>query len=383
MKLILIGNYQPDGQESMQRFAQMLSEGVQQKGIPVDCWRPKAIVGRPFASTNAGIGKWAGYVDKWILFPLYLRLRRLFLNSKKTRFHICDHSNAPYLKHLPKQTTAITCHDVIAVRAGLGYAGTYVSASKMGRLLQQWILQNLRAAQHLAAVSRLTLEQLKELAHPAEEIKNWRVIHNGFNAPFFPLDKTECIAVLAKAGLHQGEAFILHVGSDLPRKNRKLLLEMVATLGNQWAGKICFAGKALEPEMWQHAKRLGIQNRIVSVVKPDHRTLQALYTMCEAFIFPSFSEGFGWPVIEAQACGAPVIASNIEPMPEIGSEAALFADPAKPETFSSAFLRLQEEGIREEMIQKGFCNVRRFQPEMMIQEYLKIHGLTAYVSESN
>jgi glycosyltransferase involved in cell wall biosynthesis len=158
---------------------------------------------------------------------------------------------------------------------------------------------------------------------------------------------------------------------------------MVATLGNQWAGKICFAGKALEPEMWQHAKRLGIQNRIVSVVKPDHRTLQALYTMCEAFIFPSFSEGFGWPVIEAQACGAPVIASNIEPMPEIGSEAALFADPAKPETFSSAFLRLQEEGIREEMIQKGFCNVRRFQPEMMIQEYLKIHGLTAYVSESN
>jgi glycosyltransferase involved in cell wall biosynthesis len=377
MKLILIGNYKPDGQESMQRFANMLAEGFQQEGVAIECWRPKAIFGRPFQTTTGGIGKWFGYVDKWILFPFWLRFRRMFMNGN-IHFHICDHSNAPYLQYLPQNNTVITCHDVIAVRAGLGYNGTYVSASRMGTVLQKWILKNLRNAPRLAAVSHLTMKQLKELTADSKEKKNWQVIHNGFNAPFFPLGKKDCVPVLKKVGINENEQFLLHVGSSLLRKNRKLLLEMVAALGNRWEGKICFAGKPLEQEMWQLADKLNLRPRIVSAVKPDHRTLQALYSSCCAFIFPSLSEGFGWPVIEAQACGAPVIASNIEPMPEIGGEGALYADPTQPEMFASALLKLQEKTFRDELLQKGSRNVGRFQPSAMIQEYLKIHGIAKY-----
>ena len=382
MKLILIGNYKPDGQESMQRFATMLADGFQQEGLTVECWRPKAILGRPFRTTTHGIGKWFGYIDKWILFPFWLRFRRLFMNGN-THFHICDHSNAPYLPHLPSSSTVITCHDVIAVRAGLGYDGTYVSASPMGTVLQKWILRNLERAPRLAAVSHLTMKQLKELISDSKDKKEWQVIHNGMNAPFSPLAKKDCDFVLRKMSIDPGEQFILHVGSALLRKNRRLLLEMVAALGDKWQGKICFAGKALEPEMWQLADKLNLRHRILSVVKPDHDTLQALYSSCFAFIFPSLSEGFGWPVIEAQACGAPVIASNIEPMPEIGGHGALYADPTKPEQFASAFLLLQNQAFRNNLIQKGLCNVHRFQPSAMIQAYLNIHGITKYDSQNS
>lgn len=383
MKLILIGNYRPDGQESMQRFAQMLAEGFEKYGVAVEHWRPVALSGGLFPSTITGIGKWFGYLDKWVLFPIYLRARRLFLNNKKVHFHICDHSNAPYLRYLPKTNTVITCHDVIAIRAGLGYSGTYVSASRMGRLLQKRILHSLQKAKQIAAVSHLTLNQLKELTNGSAAGKNWQVIHNGFNADFSPLPEKASREILAKAGLSPGESFILHVGSDLPRKNRRLLLDMAAALGESWEGKICFAGKALEPALWHHAEQLGLQHRIVSVVKPGHSTLQALYSACETFVFPSFSEGFGWPVIEGQACGAPVLASNIEPMPEIGGKGALYADPTEPAAFAKAFLRLQDKQFREEMVQKGFHNIHRFQPEIMIQAYLNIHGLTGYVTQTS
>lgn len=383
MKVILIGNYKADGQESMERFANMIAEGFKKSGIDVACWRPNVILGLPFTSSVSGVGKWFGYIDKWILFPFIILFRRYFLEKRITRFHICDHSNAPYLSYLPKGSTVITCHDVIAIRAGLGYSNTYVSASRMGRLLQKKILSSLSKAEHIAAVSNLTLYQLKELTNESARGKNWQVIHNGFNANFSSMEKEEAKIILAKAGISTDVPFLLHVGSNLARKNRRLLLEMIALLGNQWHGRVCFAGKALDQTLLNQANNLGIGERVMSVVKPDHTTLQALYSFCEAFVFPSLSEGFGWPVIEAQACGAPVIASNIEPMPEIGGDGALYADPANPITFAEAFLYLQDRLKRDEIIQKGFCNTKRFQPEIMVQEYLKIHGIEGYDSQNN
>ncbi len=139
--------------------------------------------------------------------------------------------------------------------------------------------------------------------------------------------------IACKSGLKPRVSFLLHVGSAFPRKNRKILIDMVAALGKSWDGKICYAGETIEDELLDYAESMGVGERIISIVKPSHELLRALYSGCEAFMFPSFSEGFGWPAIEAQACGAPVIASNLAPMPEVSGEAALFADPYKPAGF--------------------------------------------------
>ncbi|MDT3404790.1 glycosyltransferase family 4 protein [Mucilaginibacter terrae] len=374
MKVILISNYIPDGQESMKRFAEMLHREYPTFGIETELWYPTVLFGSGFKSTNAGLGKWLGYIDKWILFPLILRWRVLVggLNKPGVHFHIGDHSNSPYLAHLPSNQSLITCHDVIAIRAGLGFTDSNQQASSFGKILQRWILGNLKKAKRLATVSQFTLNQLKELA-PEVKDKKWEVILNPFNAEFGPLSEAEKDRLLQNTGIKNGQKFILHIGSGLPRKNRPMLLKMVNELSDKWDGYICYAGDEPDSELLDTAKQYGLQDRVVYIIKPPHEVLRALYNACEAFVFPSFNEGFGWPLIEAQACGAPVIASNFEPMPEVSGGAAIHADPYKPQEFAEALLRLQDEHFRSELIAKGFENCKRFQMEKIMKQYIALH----------
>ncbi|GEO10452.1 glycosyltransferase family 4 protein [Segetibacter aerophilus] len=375
-KIVLIGNYRPDKQESMIRFAHLLNSGFKDEGIDSEIWWPTGIFGSSISISNSGIGKWLGYIDKYFIFPLVLKRR---LNSKNFKsssihYHICDHSNAPYLKYFPANRTSITCHDVIAIKGGLGLLGSYQPASKMGKILQKWILSYLNKANSIAFVSQLTFNQFCELCHSKTIRKeNWKVIHNAFNAEFKPMPSESAKKVLKRLGIDDTVPFILHVGSGLPRKNRRLLLDMASIMESATSLNICFAGEPINSELVQYSESLGLQDRVFSIVKPDHLTLVALYSSCEAFIFPSFSEGFGWPVIEAQACGAPVIASNIEPMPEISGGAALHFDPRNPNDFVKGYLSLQNKDSRQKLIDKGFENGSRFDNKRMIKAYLNFY----------
>nr|GFB79258.1 hypothetical protein [Tanacetum cinerariifolium] len=219
--------------ESMLRFAQMIDSEIKKIGLPTEVWWPKAFFGSLSKSTNHGLGKWLGYIDKWFIFPIVLRYRLITKGKdySNARFLICDHSNAPYLNHLPSDRTAITCHDVIAIRGALGYKDAYVPASAFGKILQKQILHSLSRAKLLASVSNFTARQLLELSASNKLDKaKWVVIHNALNADFRPLKNTQSTNLLIQAGVDINIPFILHVGSSLQRKNRKLLLSMVESL---------------------------------------------------------------------------------------------------------------------------------------------------------
>lgn len=363
----------------MERFARMLQRGFTEKGIQTEIWRPENILGKFGKTAHAGLGKWLGYIDKWILFPFILKWRRFRLKEKgqDIRFHVCDHSNAPYRRQLPPDKTAITCHDVLAIRGALGHADAYCPASGTGKLLQKWILGNLIKYTRIAAVSQLTLDQLKELSNgkTRADKKDWQVIYNAFNAEFKVMDPSRAFSLLKEAGLDPAAPFMLHVGSRLPRKNRKLLLDITARAGDRWNGRICFAGQPLDDDLIGHAKDLGLWERVISVEKPGHDVLVALYSSCFAFVFPSFSEGFGWPVIEAQACGAPVIASSAPPMPEISGGAALHASPHDASAFADALVSLQEPALRKTIIHSGLQNITRFDFGTIVNAYVALHDL--------
>ncbi len=369
----------------MIRFANLLANGLKARGFVVEIIAPQPIVLRKNSSPNHGLGKWLGYVDKWILFPFTLRRlvrekRREFGNQ--VFFHVCDHSNAPYLAHLPADRTAITCHDVLAIRGALGFPDSYCPASRAGVFLQKWILKNLRRAKKIACVSKLTLRQLIETAGEKNPPVGWTVVPNALNADFKKIETGAAQEMLQRAGIKIPRPFLLHIGSNLPRKNRRMLLQMVAQSNLPSPGHICFAGEPADEALLAEARELKVLERVHSVGQPNHEVLCALYSLAYAFVFPSLSEGFGWPLIEAQACGTPVIASNFEPLPEVSGGAALHADPRDAKAFAVALLKLNEVALRESLIAQGLQNAARFGQTTMIDKYLALHHVHTRVYEN-
>jgi glycosyltransferase involved in cell wall biosynthesis len=148
---------------------------------------------------------------------------------------------------------------------------------------------------------------------------------------------------------------------------------MINELNNNYNGIICFAGQKPSDEIFNQATQLNLSNRIYFVEKPEHELLNLLYNTCDALVFPSFSEGFGWPIIEAQTCGAPVICSTVEPMPEIGGEGVLTANPESATAFTKQFLSLNNTDFRDKLIHSGIVNAKQFSTKKMIENYINFY----------
>jgi glycosyltransferase involved in cell wall biosynthesis len=376
-KIILIGNYQPEKQYSMLIFEALMADGYSKSKFDVGIIRPKELF-RKIGFNSLGLKKWLAYVDKFLIFPMQLLVFRFkfFFSSEDVNYHVCDHSNAFYLHFLPKDKTIITCHDVLAIRAGLGYDDTYCFATKSGKVLQKIILNALSGARKLATVSEFTLNQLTVIDTKPNLKKKWICIHNALSDKFMPIANDEIQEVLENFKPILNKAFILHIGSDLERKNRKLLIKMIHELQNDWNGILVLAGEPLNDELLNLIEKLKVTSRILQIIHPTDTEIIALYSSCQAMIFPSFSEGFGWPIIEAQACGAPVITSNKAPMMyEVGGDAALYANPNDAIFFADQFRKLNNEGYRNEVIRAGYENTKRFNFENSVRQYVELLNL--------
>ena len=106
---------------------------------------------------------------------------------------------------------------------------------------------------------------------------------------------------------------------------------------------------------------------------PDEE-LPILYNLTDIFAYPSLYEGFGLPILEAQACGCPVITSNVSSMPEVAGESAILVDPYNVEEIASAIHKVSsDKNLRDNLIQKGFENCKRFSWQRCEEETLKVY----------
>ncbi len=375
LRIVLIGNYPRDGQESMQRFAQMLRDGLQAAGIPTDLVLPPVVLGRFGASTLFGIGKWLGYLDKYLIFPAQLRLRlrswRSHRVSERLVVHICDHGNAMYYSATCGAPLVITCHDLLAVRGALG-EDTDCPASTAGRLLQQWILRGLGHATVVCSVSTATRHDVDRLVKFTRPGARSVAILSDLNHSFRPLPATELDTLLAAIPA-LAPRYVLHVGSNLRRKNREGVLRIFARTVADWDAQLVFAGQPLSPALRDLAASLGIEHRILEVAKPSNDLLTALYNRATAFLFPSRFEGFGWPIIEAQACGCPVLCSRTGPFPEVAGDAGLTRDIDDEAGFAYDLLTLRDPAVREQWSVASLANARRFSAGRMLSEHLSLY----------
>jgi len=370
LKVLLIGNYAADQQQSMLGFAGALLSGLCARGIKARLLAPAQVFGR-FGRPHAGVGKWLGYADKFGLFPRALRRALVWADV----VHVCDQGNAMYIKYLKHTPHVLTCNDLMAIRAAHGEMSGW-PMGRTGRLYQTLILGGINQAQHVACLSEATRQDLLRLSRVSAAKVS--VIPEGLLSPYRPMPTGESAPFLASLGVSQ-TPFLLHVGGNQPYKNRTGVLAIYAALRRQTPItqlRLVLAGKPFSPELRQFIAKNNLSDHVIELTGLTNEQLRALYSRATALVFPSLYEGFGLPIIEAQACGCPVFTSHRAPMTEVGGSAAVYFDPTQPE--QAAQIIADSLDAREEQIAAGFENIKRFTTDRMINDYMQLYqSLTA------
>jgi glycosyltransferase involved in cell wall biosynthesis len=368
-KVLLLANYLPDEQESMQRFAQMLQMGLQARGIAVETIRPDPKV-RKRLQMSGGFAKWAGYIDKLVAFPSRLKKRLAALHPGDV-LHICDHSNAVYTKYASRLPHLVTCHDLLAIRSARGEFPEHPTGAT-GRIYQRMILSGLNRARRVVCVSNATRDDVQRIAKTGSD--RITVIENGLNHPYGPLARVDAMQRIAKIIKNPPNHFILHVGGNQWYKNRAGVVGIYSSFLKLLpeGPDLVLAGKPLTDSLRFEIEAAGIGARVHALSDCDNESLRALYSAAEALLFPSLAEGFGWPIAEAHACGCAVLTNAKAPMTEVGGDAAVYIDVRDWRASAQALrVLLWESGIEKATRkQKSMANAARFSPERMIDRYV-------------
>jgi glycosyltransferase involved in cell wall biosynthesis len=359
----------------MQRFALLMERELNALGHSVKLLQPKPWLGK-LLPVNRGLGKWLGYVDKFLLFPI--TLKRTAKNYDVV--HLCDHSNAMYIRHLRTGRSAIphvvTCHDVLAIRSALGEIPQN-QVSRTGKLFQRWIFDGLKAAQLIVCDSEATRTELLRLT--LRPPSSSTVVYLSLNYPYSPMPRAEAVERLDKCGFDARAPFFLHVGGAQWYKNRLGLLQIFNSLRQQAAGakpRLLMVGKPLSDSLLEYIAGNALENAVEHLTDVSNEDLAAAYSIAEGLIFPSLQEGFGWPVLEAQACGCPVFTTGRPPMSEIGAGSAVYFEPEDAAAAAKIIAHALES--RDSIRQRGSVNVLRFSVEQMIEGYTRAYEQAAH-----
>ena len=269
-------------------------------------------------------------------YPRWLRPRRAEFDI----FHIVDHSYAHLIRELPPERTIVTCNDTDAFEAAR--TGT-ASSLDLSRLLAAHVLDGISRASHVSCISEATRQEL--ISTGRVDPLRTSVEHLGAHPACTPARDANADADLERL-LRPGRFDVLHVSSTIPRKRIDVLLEMFGRFQRmQPDARLVRVGGAFTREQRQIVERLKVGNAIVELPFLDRPQLAAMYRRASVVVLPSDREGFGLPVIEAMACGTPVIASDIPALREVGGTAAMYVSPGHVEQWVQALAQLRDEDV--------------------------------------
>jgi glycosyltransferase involved in cell wall biosynthesis len=390
MKIVLFCHPSFLHSQSMPRFARMLEKAYLERGHQVRMWSPKAIT---YALQPHGrFSKWFGYVDQYILFPLWVRMK-LAKEPRDTLFVFCDQALGPWVPLVKSRPHVVHVHDLLALRSALGEIPENPTGAT-GRIYQRFIRNGFRQSRHFISISKNTRDELHRVGNVAPASS--AVVYNGLNYPYAPLPTDERLAILRAAGLPVTDrGFLLHLGGNAWYKNLTGLIHLYAAYARGCEKPLPLWCISPPPNAAQKAALAEVppQGEVRFFSGLDNRTLQAMYGHTSAFLFPSLAEGFGWPLIEAQACGTLVVTTDAPPMNEVAGPAACYLPRLDgPEALAAwaahgaqALSRLLAlpAAEREQRIAQGLAWTSRFNAAEAIDGYLAQYRkvLAAFASE--
>jgi len=263
--------------------------------------------------------------------------------------------------------SVVTVHD-------LGYIYYPQAHTLWARRYLQWsTAYNARSAAQVIADSQATKDDLvRHCGTPPEKVT---VIYPGRDTTFAPVRDPACLAaVRERYGI--AAPYVLYVGTLQPRKNLTGLLDAFASLLHQGRDLyLAIAGKKgwLYEPLFARVRELGLEGRVHFTGYVPQEELPALLSGARLFVLPSLYEGFGLPILEAMACGTPVVCSAVASLPEVAGDAAILVSPHDTTQLVQALARvLDDDALRQQLVQKGLDRATRFSWEQCAQQTLEV-----------
>jgi glycosyltransferase involved in cell wall biosynthesis len=276
---------------------------------------------------------------------LFKRILNIILLLRKKAALIAITGHDHYLLWYPFKNVILTIHDIEALRRKRGLK------RQIFKFL--WFDIPIRNAKVVTTISSFSQSEIKNLGNYSTPIK---VIYN-------PLSLS---LTYSRKEFNVKKPTILHIGTK-QNKNLNRLIEALEGLRCE----LIILGK-VSSTIRHKIDELGIECAITSGL--SEQEMLDLYKEIDLLAFVSTYEGFGLPIIEAQAVGRPVLTSNVASMPEVAGEGAYFVDPFSVEAIRNGILELiNNHNLREELIEKGRENVKRFEPKKIAAQYQELY----------
>lgn len=343
MRIALIDTTSPVALGSMRRYRDLTvsacrSVAPELRVTPVSVAMPAAL----WSLRPAFLATWLNHA--WMVGSC-----RRVARERWDLFHLLDGSHAYLMRSLPSARTVVTVHDLIPWRQTQGHFPGSPAPSWPARRLIGSSLSRLHGAAGLIAVSSSTKSDLTDAAVSGSRV---RVVLSAWDPHFAPASSVE---------QRRESNLLLHVGHAGFYKNRMTVLSVLSVLADEGPWRCTLAGAPLTPQERRLIGSGTLARRITVAPLLDDAALATLYSTASVLLFPSLCEGFGWPPLEAMACGCPVVCSNAASLPEIVGDAALTADPLDVAALAGHCRRLHDTpALADDLRQRGFHNVKRF-----------------------
>ncbi|CAG0936783.1 mannosyl-N-acetyl-alpha-D-glucosaminyl-diphospho-ditrans,octacis-undecaprenol 3-alpha-mannosyltransferase / alpha-1,3-rhamnosyltransferase [Thermoflexales bacterium] len=293
------------------------------------------------------------------------RVRSILRQSRAALYH-----SAYYLMpYMPGVPAVVTCYDLIP----LIYPQYFTALQRL--IFRTTHFLALRASRVILAISEATKTDLVRFFR----VDPQRIVVTSLAADshFKPSSRTAIDRVRQQYALP--DRYVLYFGSNKPHKNVPRLIETFTRLEIRDRGSgmgLVIAGHWDEryPQAKDLVGQLSLKDRVRFIGPVQDDDLPALYSGAEVFVFPSEYEGFGLPVLEAMACGAPVVCSNRSSLPEVAGDAALLCNPQNSEALTDAIERaLIDRDLRATLQQRGLARAAQFSWEQTARQTLAIY----------
>ncbi len=349
----------------MERFADELERGF--AGHSAVRMAATAVRPSPLA-VSSRLRRLDSYLARFVRYPLAAWRRVADI------YHIADHGYAHLAALLPRGRTVITCHDLMLLRADDGEAGFRGRRLSVARF--RWSTSYLKRAARVVCDSHATKGDVIRLRGVPEG--RVAVVPLGVDRRFRFLGE-EAVSRL-KAGIPAlGRYAVLHVSTGDPYKNVPGTLQVLAALRQSGIDVVLVrVGKPLNQGERALAHRLRVAGAIIDCGRVSDERLVELYNAADVLLFPSYYEGFGWPPLEAMACGTPVVTSDCRALAEVVGDAGLMAPPEDTHALAAAVRSVLESGeLAMRLRRLGLERAARYTWERTVSEYARVYAAVA------